>query len=135
MSRDTGDWSGLQSGGGSQQKAIDEQFTRDWVGHDSQSRFALSDRLARVRSNSMTRFYGEIIANLVRRAALLYEHGMARQGGTARLGRLLAPMGVRYIVIPTQLATGDWPLAPSPAATRPASSRSTSTGSIGRCSR
>jgi len=62
---------------------IDEQFTRDWVGHDSQSRFALSDRLAGVRSNSMTRFYGEIIANLVRRAALLYEHGMARQGGTA----------------------------------------------------
>src|SRR5439155_2052972 len=62
---------------------IDEQFTRDWVGHDSQSRFALSDRLARVRSNSMTRFYDEVIANLVRRAALLYEHGMARQGGAA----------------------------------------------------
>jgi hypothetical protein len=55
---------------------IDEQFTQDWVGHDSQSRFALSDRLARVRSNSMTQFYGEVVANLVRRAALLYEYGM-----------------------------------------------------------
>ncbi len=31
---------------------------------------------------------------------------VARQGGTARLGRLLAPMGVRYIVVPKQLSTG-----------------------------
>jgi len=64
---------------------IDEQFTRDWVGHDSQSRFVLSDRLARVRSNSMTQFYGEIVASLVQRGTLLYTHGMARQGGTALL--------------------------------------------------
>ncbi|MGI8808689.1 MAG: glycosyltransferase [Acidimicrobiales bacterium] len=32
---------------------------------------------------------------------------VARQGGTARLGRLLAPMGVRYIVVPKQLSTND----------------------------
>ncbi len=63
---------------------IDEQFTQDWVGHDSQSRFALSDRLARVRNNSMTQFYGEVVANLVRRAALLYEYGM-RPSGSAML--------------------------------------------------
>jgi hypothetical protein len=31
---------------------------------------------------------------------------VARQGGTARLGRLLAPMGVRYVVVPKQLSTG-----------------------------
>jgi GT2 family glycosyltransferase len=31
---------------------------------------------------------------------------IARRGGTARLGRLLAPMGVRYIVVPKQLSTG-----------------------------
>ena len=30
---------------------------------------------------------------------------VAGQGGTARLGRLLAPMGIRYIVVPNQLAT------------------------------
>jgi hypothetical protein len=65
---------------------IDEQFTRDWVGHDSQSRFVLSERLARVQSNSMTQFYGEVIASLVQRGALLYAHGMARPGGTA-MGR------------------------------------------------
>ena len=32
---------------------------------------------------------------------------VARQGGTARLGRLLAPMSVRYIVVPQQLSTAD----------------------------
>jgi GT2 family glycosyltransferase len=37
---------------------------------------------------------------------------LARAGQTARLGRLLAPMGVRYIVVPEQLA-------PAPFATEP----------------
>jgi hypothetical protein len=32
---------------------------------------------------------------------------IARAGGTARLGRLLAPMSVRYIVVPKRLSTGD----------------------------
>ena len=63
---------------------IDEQFTRDWVGHDSTGRFALSDRVARARPNSMTQFYGEVIGNLVRRAALLYDYGM-RPAGSALL--------------------------------------------------
>jgi hypothetical protein len=31
---------------------------------------------------------------------------LAERGDTARLGRLLAPMGVRYIVVPVELATG-----------------------------
>ena len=31
---------------------------------------------------------------------------IARAGGTARLGRLLAPMAVRYIVVPKRLSTG-----------------------------
>jgi hypothetical protein len=42
---------------------------------------------------------------------------IARQGGTARLGRLLAPMAVRYIVVPKRLSTGEGPdAAPVPAA-------------------
>jgi len=63
---------------------IDEQFTQDWVGLDSGGRFALSDRLARVRGNSMTQFYGEVVANHVRRAAMLYDHGV-RPSGSAML--------------------------------------------------
>jgi hypothetical protein len=62
---------------------IDEQFTRDWVGHDSQSRFVLSERTARVRRHSMTQFYGEIVASLVQRGTLLYAHGMPPAGGAA----------------------------------------------------
>jgi hypothetical protein len=65
---------------------IDEQFTQDWVGQDSQSRFSLADRLARVRSNSMTQFYGEVVGNLVRRAALLYDYGV-RPSVSAGLSR------------------------------------------------
>jgi hypothetical protein len=32
---------------------------------------------------------------------------LAEQGDTARLGRLLAPMAVRYIVVPVELSTGE----------------------------
>ena len=38
---------------------------------------------------------------------------VAQNGGTARLGRLLAPMAVRYIVVPTQTAAQD-SVAPTP---------------------
>jgi hypothetical protein len=62
---------------------IDQQFTRDWVGQDGRSRFVLADRLAPVRGNSMTQFYGEVVGGLVRRGALLYEFGVARPGGAA----------------------------------------------------
>jgi hypothetical protein len=64
---------------------IDQQFTRDWVGQDGRGRFTLADRLAPVRGNPMTRFYGEVVGGLVRRGALLYEYGVARRGGTAMI--------------------------------------------------
>ena len=62
---------------------IDQQFTRDWVGQDGRSRYVLADRLAPLRGNPMTQFYGEVVGGLVRRGALLYEFGVARRGGTA----------------------------------------------------
>jgi hypothetical protein len=40
---------------------------------------------------------------------------IARAGGTARLGRLLAPMAVRYIVVPKRLSAGDSGAAGLPA--------------------
>jgi len=33
----------------------------------------------------MTQFYGEIVASLVQRGALLYAYGMARPGGAAMI--------------------------------------------------
>ena len=62
---------------------IDQQFTRDWVGQDGRGRFILADRLAPLRGNPMTQFYGEVIGGLVRRGALLYEFGVARRAGAA----------------------------------------------------
>jgi len=60
---------------------IDQQFTRDWVGQDGRSRYVLADRLAPLRGNPMTQFYGEVVAGLVRRGALLYEFGVAATVG------------------------------------------------------
>ncbi len=44
--------------------------------------------------------------------------GQAERGDTSRLGRLLAPMGVRYLVLPRQLGTGgrEGPQRPPPTA-------------------
>ena len=60
---------------------IDQQFTRDWVGQDGRSRYVLADRLAPLRGNPMTQFYGEVVAGLVRRGASLYEFGVAATVG------------------------------------------------------
>ncbi|PYN05344.1 MAG: hypothetical protein DME07_00200 [Candidatus Rokuibacteriota bacterium] len=60
---------------------IDQQFTRDWVGQDGRSRYVLAERLAPLRGNPMTQFYGEVVGGLVRRGALLYEFGVAATVG------------------------------------------------------
>ena len=48
---------------------IDQNFTRDYIGLDSRGSFALK----RTGVSDMTHFYGEVVASLIQRAALLYE--------------------------------------------------------------
>ena len=48
---------------------IDRDFTRDYVGLDSRGAFRLRD----VRGDNMVQFYGQIVASLIQRAALLYD--------------------------------------------------------------
>jgi len=48
---------------------IDRNFTRDYVGLDSRGSFALKQ----TGVNDMTHFYGEVVASLIQRAALLFE--------------------------------------------------------------
>jgi Na+-translocating ferredoxin:NAD+ oxidoreductase RnfG subunit len=48
---------------------IDQGFTRDFVGLDSRGTFAVK----RAGGESMAQFYGQVVASLVQRAALLYE--------------------------------------------------------------
>jgi hypothetical protein len=54
------------------QPLIAQDFTRDYVGQGSAGRYTLTDR-ARAAGDSMTQFYGQIIASLIQRAAILYE--------------------------------------------------------------
>jgi hypothetical protein len=48
---------------------IDRDFTKQYVGLDSRGTFGLRD----VGGDSMSHFYGHIVASLVQRAALLYD--------------------------------------------------------------
>jgi Na+-translocating ferredoxin:NAD+ oxidoreductase RnfG subunit len=48
---------------------IDQSFTRDFVGLDSHGTFVVK----RAGGESMAQFYGQVVASLIQRAALLYE--------------------------------------------------------------
>jgi hypothetical protein len=48
---------------------LDQNFTRDYVGLDSRGMFVVK----RTGLESMAQFYGQIVASLVQRAAVLYE--------------------------------------------------------------
>lgn len=48
---------------------LDRNFTRDYVGLDARGPFGLKH----AGGNDMTHFYGEVVATLIQRAALLYE--------------------------------------------------------------
>ena len=52
---------------------LDQDFTRAYVGQNSRADFNLSERVARVHLQSMPQFYGQIVASLIQRAAILYE--------------------------------------------------------------
>jgi hypothetical protein len=58
---------------------IDQQFTRDFVGLDSQSRFTARPAGA----NAMTDFYAQVVGSLVQRAAALYATAMRGRAGAA----------------------------------------------------
>ncbi len=61
---------------------LDQDFTRVYVGRNGHGSFALTDRVAGVIS-SMPRFYAQIVASLLQRAALLYEVAGIATGGSA----------------------------------------------------
>jgi hypothetical protein len=61
---------------------VDADFAREYVGQDARGAFAPSERLERAAKGSMPRHYARVLANLLRRAAVLYEVGM-RSGDEA----------------------------------------------------
>jgi hypothetical protein len=52
---------------------LDLDFMRAYVGQNSRADFSLSERVLRVHLQSMPQFYGQIVASLIQRAAILYE--------------------------------------------------------------
>ena len=60
---------------------IDQNFTQDYVGQDSQVHFALSERALQTHLESMPLFYGQLVVSLVQRAAILFDVTMLRRPG------------------------------------------------------
>jgi hypothetical protein len=58
---------------------LDREFAREYVGRDSRARFGLSDR-AQAGLDSMPLFYGQVIASLIQRAALLFDVAVRSRG-------------------------------------------------------
>jgi hypothetical protein len=59
---------------------IDQDFTRDYVGRGSQSRFEVSDRLARAGLENMPQFYAQVVASLIQRATILFDVTVLKRG-------------------------------------------------------
>lgn len=58
---------------------LDRQFARAYVGRDARGTFAVSAG----GGDSMAQFYGQVIASLIQRAAMLYEVGVIERGDAA----------------------------------------------------
>ena len=57
---------------------LDENFTRTYVGRDGRGSFT-----APARPDSMGRFYAQVIASLIQRAAVLFEVAVVKRGDAA----------------------------------------------------
>jgi hypothetical protein len=60
---------------------IDQNLMQDYVGRDSQASFTLDERFTRTHLESMPHFYGQIVASLIQRAAILFEVTLLQRGG------------------------------------------------------
>lgn len=59
---------------------IDQDFTRDYVGRGSQSRFEVSDRWVRAGLENMPQFYAQVVASLIQRATILFDVTVVKRG-------------------------------------------------------
>jgi hypothetical protein len=59
---------------------IDQDFTRDYAGRGSQSRFGLGERWTRAGLESMPQFYAQVVASLIQRATILFDVTVLKRG-------------------------------------------------------
>ena len=63
------------------QVLLNQNLLQDYVGRDSRGNFALGERFAAAHIDSMPQFYGQIVASLMQRAAILYEVTVLKRTG------------------------------------------------------
>lgn len=63
------------------QLLLDQNLAQDYLGRDSRGNFALSGRFAASQVDSMPHFYGQIVASLIQRAAILFEVTILKRTG------------------------------------------------------
>jgi len=61
---------------------IDHDFMKDFVGRDSRGNFAMGTRHVGAHEN-MALFYGQVVATLIQRGAILFETAIVKRGGAA----------------------------------------------------
>jgi Na+-translocating ferredoxin:NAD+ oxidoreductase RnfG subunit len=61
---------------------IDHDFMKDFVGRDSRGNFSMGARHVGAHEN-MALFYGQVVATLIQRGAVLFEVAILKRGGTA----------------------------------------------------
>jgi hypothetical protein len=59
---------------------LDQDFTRDYVGRGTQSRFEVSERWARAGLENMPQFYAQVVASLIQRATILFDVTVLKRG-------------------------------------------------------
>jgi len=65
------------------QLLLDQNLTQDYLGRNSHGNFALSGRFDVSQVESMPHFYGQIVASLIQRAAILFEVTVLKRTGKA----------------------------------------------------
>jgi hypothetical protein len=63
------------------QVLLKQNLLQDYVGQDSRGNFALGGRFAATHIDSMPHFYGQIVASLIQRAAILFDVTVLKRPG------------------------------------------------------
>jgi hypothetical protein len=63
------------------QVLLKHNLVQDYVGRDSRGSFALGERFDAAHIDSMPHFYGQIVASLIQRAAILFEMTVLKRPG------------------------------------------------------
>jgi hypothetical protein len=63
------------------QVLLKQNLVQDYVGRDSRGNFALGERFDAAHIDSMPHFYGQIVASLMQRAAILFEITVLKRPG------------------------------------------------------